>query len=94
MSAVVFDPLERSDGLGLDLRICIPELDQGDIVDAHNAVLRAMDSGLGEERLAEAVQGTEVLPLPKGADRGDLIRLTDLDAFVERRARKLKGDAG
>ena len=87
VGTVVFRPLDRSDGRGLDLDIFIPDLTPGDTEDAHNAVLRAMDSGLGEERLAEAVQGTVVRPLLKGIDQEDLIPLIDLDTIVERRRR-------
>jgi hypothetical protein len=91
VSAVVLDPVERRDGRGLDLRILIPGLNPGDSEDAHNAVLRAMDHGIGEEQLAESVQGTEVRPLPQGAAQGELVPLTELDAFLEWRSRKLQG---
>ena len=87
VSTVVFRPLERSDGRGLDLDIFIPDLTPGDTEDAHNAVLRAMDSGLGEERLAEAVQGTVVRPLLRGIDQEGLIPLVELDTIVEQRRR-------
>ena len=91
VAAVVFEPLDRNDSEQLDLHLFVPGLDPKDVSDAHNAALRAMDSGLGEQGLAEAVRGTKVRPLPQGATSEDFIPLVDLDAFIEWRKRKLTG---
>lgn len=84
---IVFDPLEL-DGSDLGLRIYVPGIEGKDVEDAHNAVLRALDHGLGEERLAKAVQSTEVRPLPTGAAATDYIPLRDLEKFIEWRKRR------
>jgi len=47
-----------------------------------NALLRALDHTLGEEKFAESVQYTRVLPLPENAAREQFISLSDLDAFI------------
>jgi hypothetical protein len=91
---IVFEPLEGEETDELELRILIPGLDQKDVEDAHNAILRAMDHGLGEEKLAEAVQYTEVCPLPTGATTSDFIPLVELDNFIEWRERKRGGHIG
>jgi hypothetical protein len=62
--------------------------ESGELQDAHNAILRAIDSGLGEERHATSIHHTEVLALPEGADTSELIALTKLDAFIEWRAKR------
>jgi hypothetical protein len=85
---IVFDPLERAGAQELGLRILVPGLEEKDIDDAHNAILRAMDHGLGEEQLANAVAYTEVRPLPADAAAGDFIPLTELEMFIQWRNSK------
>ena len=80
---IVFDPLERARSPELGLRIFVPGLEEKDIDDAHNAILRAMDHGLGEEKLANAVAHTEVRPLPADVAAGDFIPLTELEMFIQ-----------
>jgi hypothetical protein len=87
---IAFDPVE-CDGGKLGLRIFVPGLDPKDAEDAHNALLRAMDHGLGEEMFAEAIQGTEVHPMPAGATASNFIPLVELEAFVRWRERKRSG---
>jgi hypothetical protein len=87
---MVFDPLERG-GADLGLRIFVQGLDPKDADAAHNAVLRALDHALGEERFAASVQYTEVLPLPANATRDDYIALRDLEGFLEWRDRRRAG---
>jgi hypothetical protein len=90
ISDVVFDPLER-DGADLGLRVYVPGIVEGDVEDAHNAILRALDHGLGEERFAETVQFTEVRPLPVDATVTDYIPLLDIEKFIEWRESRRKG---
>lgn len=87
---LVFDPLEL-DGSDLGLRIFVPGIEAEDVEDAHNAVLRALDHGLGEEGLAETVQFTEVRPLPADAAATDYIPLQDLEKFIDWRDRQRRG---
>jgi len=87
---IVFDPLEL-DGSDLGLRIFVPGIEAKDVENAHNAVLRALDHGLGEEKFAETVQSTEVRPLPADAAATDYIPLHDLEKFIEWRDGRRKG---
>jgi hypothetical protein len=91
LATVTFDPLERAGSRDLGLRILIPGLDESQIDDAHNAILRAIDHGLGEERHAACIRHTELLALPEGADTSNFIPLAELEAFVEWRASQ-RGD--
>ena len=75
IDGIVFDPLESGSELGL--RMFVPGLEASDVDDAHNALLRALDHGLGEERLADAVQFTEVRPLPADAAASELANARD-----------------
>ena len=79
---VVFDPLERKGSRDLGLRIFVPGLARECIEDAHNALLRALDHALGEREFAEAVQYTDVLPLPDDASTEDYIPLTSLEDYI------------
>ena len=56
-------------------------------------MLRALDHGLGEEKFADAVQFTEVRPLPPGAAATDYIPLRNLEKFIEWRDSR-RGGAG
>jgi hypothetical protein len=79
---IVFDPLECEGSDDLGLRIFIRGIDEKDIEDAHNAVLRTLDHGLGEEKFAETVHYTEVRPLPADAATDDFIPLVELEEFI------------
>lgn len=92
LADIVFDPLEREGSSELGLRIFVPGIEEKDIDSAHNALLRALDHILGEEKFAEAVQYTEVLPLPANAAIEQFIPLSDLDDFI--RWRQDKQQAG
>lgn len=76
---VVFDPLSDEDG-NLGLSLLVPGLRDENVDDAHNALLRAIDHGLGERAFAQAVQYTEVLCLEEPSD--DYIPLTELENFI------------
>jgi len=91
---VVFDPLERKDSEDLGLRILVPGLTPENVKDAHNAILRALDHGLGERAFAECVQYTEVLPSPEDASAEDYIRLTELENYINWRKKKRREKAG
>jgi hypothetical protein len=82
IDSIVFDPVDL-DGDELGLRIFVPGIAESDIDDAHNAVLRALDHGLGEEGFAEAVQSTEVYRLPPDSNPDDHIPLLELEKFIE-----------
>jgi len=79
---VVFDPLEWEDSQDLGIRIFISGLTPEHAEDAHNALLRALDHGLGERAFAECVQFTEVLPLPSDASAEEYIPLTELENYI------------
>jgi hypothetical protein len=85
---VVFDPLEAKSG-ELGLRLLVPGLVDEDADSAHNALLRAIDHGLGEREFAEAVAYTEVAALEGAAD--EFISLTDLESFIEWRKKQRTG---
>jgi hypothetical protein len=85
---VVFDPLSQEGSDELGLRLMIPGIGEEDVEDAHNALLRALDHGLGERKFAEAVQYIEAVPLDGPADK--YIALTDLESFIEWRAKQRK----
>jgi hypothetical protein len=88
---LVFDPLELEGSDDLGLRIFVPGLAAAQADDAHNAILRAIDHGLGEQRFAEAVRHTEIRPLPEGVASDDFIPLVDLERFLDWRARRRRG---
>jgi hypothetical protein len=88
LDEVVFSPLEADGSNALGLRIYVPGIEEKDLDTAHNALLRALDHILGEERFAEEVHYTEVLPLPANAESNQFIALTELDKFIRWRRRK------
>jgi len=92
-ATIVFDPLETDGSLDLGLRILVPGIRASEIEDAHEALLRAIDQGLGEERHAAEIRYTQVQPLPHDADASSFIPLRDLDAFIEWRTNKRRGGA-
>ena len=85
---VVFDPMESESG-ELGLLLLVPGLEDKDADKAHNALLRAIDHGLGERNFAEAVAFTEIAPLEESAD--EFISLTDLESFIEWRKKQRNG---
>lgn len=89
---VVFEPLQADDS-DQGLRMYVPGLEPADIGAAHNALLRALDHALGEERFALGVQFTEVLPMPADFDPEVHIPLRDLEQFMDWRDRRRERDA-
>ena len=85
LAGVAFDPLENSKG-DLGLRLYVPDLRPEDAKDAHNALLRAIDHGLGERLFAEKVGHTEVAPMPSNPEK--FIPLADLEAYIAWRDRR------
>ena len=84
---VVFEPLQTDDS-DQGLRIYVPGLEQADVSAAHNALLRALDHALGEERFALGVRFTEVLPMPENFDPEAHIPLRDLERFMDWKDRR------
>lgn len=91
---IMFDPLAQEGSENLGIRILIPDIMESETEDAHNAILRAIDHGLGEEEFAESVQYTEVCPLPAGAEPDEFIPLTQLEAFIRWRESKRREASG
>jgi hypothetical protein len=83
---LTFDPLVGThDELGL--RVYVPDLTEADAPHALQAVLRALDHGLGEEKFAESVQYTSVALRPDDIMADDPIPLLEVEEFI--RWRKL-----
>lgn len=82
---IVFTPLERSSSRDLGLRIFVRGLDKNDTRKCHNAILRAIDYGLGERKFAESVLVTQVVQLPEGGNFRKYMPLVDLEEFVKKR---------
>jgi hypothetical protein len=85
---VVFDPMENESG-ELGLFLLVPDLADEDADNAHDALLRAIDHGLGEREFAEAVAFTEIAALEESAD--EFVSLTDLASFIEWRRKQSTG---
>jgi len=88
MADVTFRPLALEDGK-LGLRLFIPKLRRQDTVEAHSALLRALDHALGERGLAIAIEGTEVASTPEGPEARELRPLAELEDFLRRRWKTL-----
>jgi hypothetical protein len=82
-----FEPLERNDSDALGLRVLVPKLEAQDAADAHSAVIRALDHGLGEQGFAEEIEHVEVQPLPDDKTGRAFIALVDLETFLQWRNR-------
>jgi hypothetical protein len=91
---VVFNPLDIKGSDDFGLLIYVPGIRHSDTEKAHNALLRAIDHGLGERRFAQAVQYTEVHPLPDDASADDFIPLAHLEKYIEWREGKRKDKIG
>ena len=92
ISDVVFDPLECEGSDDLGIRIFVPGIRSENIEDAHNAILRAIDHGLGERKFAECLQHTEVKPLPGNVPSDTYIPITDLEPYIDWRKKKLDSE--
>ena len=90
LSDLFFEPLERELSDDLGLRILARGLREADVHDAYSALMRALESELGEEQLALALQYTEVRPLPPGAQVGRYMPLKQLADFIRWRAQRLQ----
>jgi hypothetical protein len=89
---VVFEALQADDSQ-LGLRMYVPGLEPADVDAAHNALLRALDHALGEERFALGVRFTEVLPMPANFDPQVHVPLRDLEQFMDWRDKRRERDA-
>ena len=92
MTELLFSPMGRQDSPDLGLCIFIPDLTESDLAEAHAAILRAIDFGLGEKVFSEQVQHVEVHPLPSGTDPEDLIPLVDLEDYIDWRNQQMVSD--
>jgi hypothetical protein len=84
---VFFEPLEREGSTELGLRLIVRGLTERDLDDAHNAILRAIDHGLGEESHANAIRYTEIGCLPATASPKTYIPLVELEHYIRRHFR-------
>jgi hypothetical protein len=83
-AANVFVRIHRRETGGYDLDLLVPDIDDVQREDAHNALLNMMDSGLGEERLAELVIGTDIFPLHPSDSIEGLVPLVELEEALSR----------
>lgn len=80
-------PVFRNTG-EMGLRLYVHGLTEANKTDIHNALLRALDHGLGERRFAECVESTWVYSAEDAPSQA--FRLPELDAYLE--ARTKRGD--
>lgn len=85
---VLFEPLESDSDPRLGLRLYVPELDPDEAEETHNAILAAIDHGLGEEAFAELVGYTDLAEVVEGLDTSDFIPLVELEQYLEWRAKQ------
>lgn len=83
-----FEPLERPGSAELGLRIFVPHISDEHVDDAHSAVLRALEHGLGEEAFATEVQHVEVRSFGGHAPDEAWIALASLEEFIAWRKRQ------
>jgi hypothetical protein len=83
-----FEPLERAGAAELGLRVFVPRISDEQVDDAHSAVLRALDHGLGEEAFATEVQHVEVCSFGSDAPDEAWIPLSSLEEFIAWRKRQ------
>jgi hypothetical protein len=88
LADVFFEPLSQEGSHDLGLRLLIRGIRDADVENAHNALLRALDHGLGERKFTEAVQYTKAAPLDGPAD--EYIPLTDLEKYIQWRIEQRK----
>jgi hypothetical protein len=77
-------PVERPDGV-LDLKLYVPDLHPENKNAVHNALLGALDHGLGERTFAEQIEGTSVAPKPGMLESMGLMKLSALEDYLRRR---------
>lgn len=92
LADVAFRPQDREDSARLDLTLYVSGLDRKRSVEVHNALLQALDHGLGERAFAEQIAGTSVAPLPEGKTLEDYRPLTQLATFLEERSKQERSD--
>ena len=80
---VVFLPVFHRETRELGLQLFVDGLNEDNKDDAHNALLRAIDHGLGERRFAEEVSATWVYPLSELPDDRRPIPLVELESYLD-----------
>lgn len=69
----------------LGLHLYLPDIHKENTDDAHNALLRALDAGLGEKRFAESVSATWGYPISEAPESA--FSLVELDDYITYRER-------
>lgn len=81
---VRFRPIRRKDSDLVDLELFVPNVDEDSRDAVHNALLRAIDHGLGERRFSETIAGTTVRIASWDAAGCESYPLTYLDEYISR----------
>lgn len=77
---VLVVPVFRETGeMGLELYV--PDLNKSNEGDIHNALLRALDAGLGERRFAESVESTWICPAAEAPEHA--FKLSELEEWID-----------
>jgi hypothetical protein len=84
---VVFLPVFHRESGKLGLQLFVDGLNEDNEDDAHNALLRAIDHGLGERRFAEQVNSTWVHPLSELPEGRQALPLVELESYLDGLAR-------
>lgn len=79
---VLVVPVFRETG-EMGLRLYVPHLSESNQDDIHNALLRALDIGLGERRFAECVESTWVYAVSDAPEHA--FKLTEIETYLDRR---------
>lgn len=82
IATISFDPLSPRGSSDLGIRIYVPDLAAENVDRAYDAILRALDHGLGERFFAENVQHIEVVAFPDHVPADEFIPLTDLEKYI------------
>ena len=82
INEVLVAPVFRENG-EMGLKLYAPNLTKSNKGDIHNALLRALDSGLGEKRFAESIAATWVYPVADAPRHA--FQLVQLDTYIGRR---------
>jgi hypothetical protein len=80
---VVFLPVFHQETRELGLQLFVDGLNEDNKDDAHNALLRAIDHGLGERRFADEVRATWVHPLSELPEGRLAVPLVELEAYLD-----------
>ena len=85
IGAVLLLPVFKTTG-EMGLKLYAPDVTPSNKDDIHNALLRALDTALGEREFAESVGASWVYPIEEAPHHA--IKLTELDDYLQRRKNK------